>query len=319
MKLLKKLFKILVVVIVVTGLVFTAFWFSRPTDVSFEEHRSEIPNSEYSKFAEVDGIKLHYQEKGTGTPLVLIHGYGSSTYTWRDVFEPLAKEFRVIAVDLKGFGFSEKPAGDYTRRAQAVLVQKFLDKLKVEKAWFAGSSMGGEISLNIALQDPKLVEGLILIDSAGVKSVRGSSFTPAIYKVPFIGRAFVAVGLLSDNLVRESLERSYFDDTRVTKQVVDTYYLPLQTDSGQRAVISAQRQWDLYPIEDQLSKVNVPTLLIWGKEDVVTPLAGGQKMDAEIKDSKLVVFEKVGHLPAEEVPEKVIEEILKFTGKDLSE
>lgn len=313
MNFLKKTLKILAILIVISAIAFTLFWLSRPTDVSFEEHKAEIPNSEYSKFAEVDGIKIHYQEKGSGTPLILIHGYGSSTFTWRDVFVPLSEKFRVIALDLKGFGFSEKPTGDYTRKAQAVLVQHFLDKLKIEKAWFAGSSMGGEVSLNVALQNPERVKGLILIDSAGVKSVKGSSYTPSIYEIPFIGRAFVALGLLSDNLIRESLERSYFDDSKVTKKVVETYYLPLQTNNGQRAIVSAQRQWDLYPIEDELSKIKVPTLIIWGKEDFVTPLAGGKKMNASIENSKMVIFENCGHLPAEEMPQKTVEEILKFT------
>lgn len=315
MKLITKFLKILFVFILVVGIGFTIFWFSRPTDVLFEEHKARIPNSEYSKFIEVEGIKLHYQEKGEGTPLVLIHGYGSSSYTWRDVFEPLVENFRVIAVDLKGFGFSEKPDGDYTRRGQAVLVQKFLDKLKIEKAWFAGSSMGGEVSLNVALQNAERVAGLILVDSAGVESVKGSSKTPSRFKIPFVGRAFIALGLMNNSLVRESLERSYFDDSKVTENLVDAYYLPLSTNYGQRAALRAQQQWDFHPIEDDLSKVKVPTMLIWGKEDLVTPLEGGKKMNASIEDSKLVVFENCGHLPQEEMPEKTVREILKFTGK----
>ncbi len=309
------LVKVLVILIVVFAVAFMIFWFSRLTDISFAEHKAKIPNSEYSKFIEVDGIKLHYQEKGAGTPLVLIHGYGSSTFTWRDVFVPLSEKFRVIAVDLKGFGFSEKPAGDYTKREQAVLVQKLLDKLNIEKAYFAGSSMGGEVSLNVALQNPNRVEGLILIDASGVESVKGSSSTPWFYEIPFVGRGLVAVGLLSDNLVRASLKRSYFDDSKVTEKVVSTYYLPLQTNNGQRAVVSTERQWDLYPIEDDLSKIKVPTLLIWGREDVVTPLAGGKIMNASIENSQLVIFENCGHLPAEEMPQRTVEEILKFTEK----
>src|SRR6185295_13042565 len=118
--------------------------------LSFDEFRASVPHSDYSRFAEIDGVRLHYQEKGTGTPLVLMHGLSSSTYTWKDVFEPLSKSFRVIAVDLKGHGFSAKPDGDYTRRAQGVLVTHLLDHLKIDRAWFAGNSMGGEIALNIA-------------------------------------------------------------------------------------------------------------------------------------------------------------------------
>ena len=176
----KKLLKVLLVLVVIAAIAFTAFWFTRPADVSFEEVRASVPNSQYSRFAEIDGVRVHYQEKGTGTPLILIHGFTSSVFSWKDVFEPLSKKFHVIAVDLKGFGFSGKPDGDYTRRAQATLVAHFLDYLKIDNAWLCGNSMGGDVSLNLAVQNPRQVAGLILIDSGGVKVEGSSSLAPAI-------------------------------------------------------------------------------------------------------------------------------------------
>jgi len=161
------------------AIVITVFWFVRPADLSFDELRASVPNSEYSHFTEIDGVQIHYQEKGNGIPLVLIHGFTSSTYSWKDVFLPLSKDFRVIAVDLKGFGFSGKPDGDYSRPAQAELVSHLLDYLKIEKAWLCGNSMGGEVSLNVALHNPARVAGLILIDSAGVKVNGGGSLAPS--------------------------------------------------------------------------------------------------------------------------------------------
>jgi hypothetical protein len=93
----KKLLKLLLVLIVVAAIALTVFWFARPADVAFDEVRASVPNSAYSHFADIDGVRVHYQEKGTGTPLVLIHGLNSSTFTWKDLFEPLAKGYRVIA------------------------------------------------------------------------------------------------------------------------------------------------------------------------------------------------------------------------------
>jgi len=315
MRIIEKLLKVagLLVVLFVVG--FSVFWFSLPVDVSFAEHKQSIPHSQYSKFAEVNGVRLHYQEKGAGVPLVLIHGYGASTYSWRDVFDPLSEKFRVVAVDLKGFGFSAKPDGDYSRREQSALVDGLLDHLNIDKAWLVGSSMGGEVSLNLALRNANRVEGLILIDSAGVKSVKSGSITPSQFEIPFLGRAFAALALVSDRLVRENLEKSFFDDSKVTDEIVGMYHIPLQTNYGQRAALRAKGQWDLYPIENELSKISVPTLLLWGAEDVVTPIEGGKKMNALIKNSEFVVFEKCGHLPQEEMPEETIAEILKFTGK----
>jgi len=312
MKLVKKLFSILISVLLLVGISFAGFWFSRPADISFEEHKTEIPHSAYSKFAEINGVKLHYQEKGEGTPLVLIHGYTSLTYTWKDVFEPLSKDFRVIAIDLKGFGFSEKPAGDYSRQEQAVLVKGLLDHLKIESAWLAGSSMGGEVSINIALQNRDRVKGLILIDSSGVSYDAKSTSSSETFKIPYIGRAFAAVALTSDRYVRSGLERSYYDDSQISDQDVKIYHLPLSVDYGQRAAALAAQQWDLHSVENDLPKLKIPSLLIWGEEDIVVPLGAGKKMHSLIKGSKFVAYKKVGHLPQEEAPKKLIKDISDF-------
>lgn len=231
--LIKKLLKLLLGLMVLAAIAMTVFWFARPADVSFDEVRASVPNSAYSHFADIDGVRVHYQEKGTGMPLVLIHGLNSSTYTWKDVFEPLAKNYRVIAVDLKGFGFSGKPDGDYTRRAQATLVAHLLDYLKVEKAWLAGNSMGGEVVLNFALQNPQRVAGLILIDSAGVNVNGSDSLAPAYSRVPFVGPVLIALALTSDKLVRHGLEKSFYDRAKVTDERVAAYYRPLKTRGGQ--------------------------------------------------------------------------------------
>ena len=312
---LKKLLKLLLTLAVIATIAFTVFWFSRPADLSFEEVRASVPYSESSRFAEIDGVRIHYQEKGVGTPLVLLHGFTSSTYSWKDIFEPLSRTFRVIAVDLKGFGFSGKPDGDYTRRAQAQLVAHLLDHLKIERAWLVGSSMGGEIALNVALANPQHLAGLILIDSAGVEVKGGSSLAPAYVRIPFVGRALAALALTSDKLVREGLEKSFFDDAKITNERVAHYYRPLRTRGGQLAALRARTQAEQFPVEQDLGRVNARTLIIWGAEDSVIPLAAGRTMNSLIKTSKLVIIEKCGHLPQEEMPERVLDEVMSFIGK----
>ena len=308
----KKFLKPLLVLIVIGAIVITVFWFARPADLSFNELRASVPNSEYSHFAEIDGVQIHYQEKGTGVPLVLIHGFTSSTYSWKDVFGPLSKNFRVIAVDLKGFGFSGKPDGDYSRPAQAVLVSHLLDYLKIEKAWLCGNSMGGEISLNVALHNPASVAGLILIDSAGVEVNGRGSLAPGYISIPIVGRVLTAIALTKDKLVREGLEKSYYDDSKITDDRVAAYYRPLKTRGGQLGALRARTQADLFPIEQDLGKINAPALIIWGAEDALIPLEAGRKMNSLVKGSKLVIIEKCGHVPQEEMPERVVDEIEKF-------
>jgi pimeloyl-ACP methyl ester carboxylesterase len=311
-RLIKKLFKLLLVLILIAAIALTVFWFARPADVSFDDVRASVPNSAYSHFADIDGVRLHYQEKGTGTPLILIHGFTSSTYSWKDVFEPLAKSYRVIAVDLKGFGFSGKPDGDYTRRAQAILVAHLLDYLKIDKAWLVGNSMGGEVSLNFALQNPQRVAGLILIDSAGVSVPGSNSLAPGYARVPVVGPVLIALAMTSDRLVRQGLEKSFYDDAKVTDERVAAYYRPLKTRGGQLAALRARTQAGQFPIEQDLNKISVPALIIWGADDALIPLKAGRTMNSLIKGSKLVTIEKCGHVPQEELPERVFAEMTKF-------
>ena len=309
---LKKFIKLLFVLVVIAAIALTVFWFARPADVSFDELRASIPNSEYSHFADIDGVRLHYQEKGTGTPLILIHGYTSSVYSWKDVFEPLSKNFRVIAVDLKGFGFSAKPDGDYTRRAQAVLIAHLLDHLKIEKAWLCGSSMGGEVALNFAVRNPERVAGLVLMDSSGVKVEGTSSLAPSYLLIPVVGRLLIALTLRSDKLVREGLEKSFYDRSKITDERVAAYYRPLQTRGGQLAALRARTQAAQFPVEPDVGRINARTLIIWGAEDALIPQAAGRTMNSLIKGSKLLVIEKCGHLPQEELPQRVVLEITGF-------
>src|SRR6266511_189961 len=290
----KKFLKVLVALFVIAAIALTIFWFARPADISFDEVRSSVPNAEYSHFADIDGVRIHYQEKGTGTPLLLLHGFTSSTYSWKDVFEPLSKTFRVIAVDFKGFGFSDKPDGDY---------------LKIDRAWLCGNSMGGEIALNVALINPQRVAGLILIDSGGVKVPGSGSLAPGYLLIPVVGRVLTALSLTSDKLVRQGLEKSFYDRSKVTEERVATYYRPLQTRGGQLAALRARTQAADFSIEQDLSRINVPTLIIWGAQDALIPLEAGRKMSSLIKNSKLVVFENCGHLPEEEMPARVVNEV----------
>lgn len=307
-----KLLKILLVSIAFLAAAFAVFWFSRPADISFDELKATIPHSEYSKFAEINGVRIHYQEKGSGTPVVLIHGYASSAYSWKDVFLPLAEKYRVIAVDLKGFGFSGKPDGDYTRRAQGEIVAGLLDHLKIEKAWLAGNSMGGETALNVALNHPEKVLGLILIDSAGVAASGRADLAPWYLRVPFLGRAVSALALTSDGIVRRGLEKSFHDRTKVTGERIKYYHAPLKTSGGQLAAMRARTQFDLHPVEDELGNIKAPTLIIWGAEDEIIPLAAGRRMREKIPGSRLVTFDGCGHLPQEEMPERTFTEMTDF-------
>jgi len=308
----KKFIRYALALIAILLIAFTIFWFARPSDANFDEARATLPNAAYSHFADVGSVRIHYQEKGAGAPLVLIHGYTASTYAWKDVFDPLSQQFRVIAVDLKGFGFSGKPDGDYTRRAQGDLVIRLLDNLKIDRAILCGNSMGGEVSMNAAVRSPDRVSALILVDSSGVKVSGGGSVTPGVAEWPVIGPALTALALTSDSLVRDGLRQCFYNKSIATDEQVAAYYRILKTRDGQHAAFLAREQGAVNPIEPEINKIKQPTLIIWGAEDELIPLEAGRRLNSLIAGSRLVVFDKCGHIPQEEMPGRFAGEVKGF-------
>lgn len=315
----KKLSRLLLLLVVLAALAFTVFWYSRPVDLDFEEFRAALPHAAASRFAEVPGVgRVHYQERGAGSKtLILIHGNNSSAYSWKDVFGELAKDFRVVALDLKGFGFTAKPEGDYRVEAQAALVINLLDQLKIERATLCGSSMGGAVALAAAINYPQRVESLILVGSSAFNegASGGASLAPAYVRWPYIGAGVTALALTSDSLVRDGLRKSFYDGSKVTDERAAAYYRPLRTRGGQRAARLVREQRDYTGIENSLDKIRQPALLIWGAQDQLNLLEDGRRLHAKLMGSQLIIYENCGHLPQEEMPEQFTRDVLEFMGK----
>jgi pimeloyl-ACP methyl ester carboxylesterase len=218
----------------------------------------------------------------------------------------------VIAVDMKGFGFSGKPDGDYTRRAQGELVIKLLDHLKIDRAILCGNSMGGEVSMHTAVRHPNRVSALILVDSSGVTVSGGSSTAPSVAGWPVIGPALMSLALTSDSMVRNGLRQCFYDKSIVTDEQVAAYYRPLKTRDGQHAAYLARVQAAIDPIEPEINKIGQPTLIIWGAEDELIPLEAGRRLNSLIAGSRLVVFDKCGHVPQAEMPARFTDEVRSF-------
>lgn len=309
----RKLLRLLLILVAVAAIGFTVFWYSRPADLDFEQFRAAVPHAAASRFAEVEGVgRVHYQERGTGRALVLIHGNNSSTYSWAEVFDELAKEFRVVALDLKGFGFTAKPEGDYRVETQAALVVRLMDHLKIERAALCGSSMGGAVALAAAINYPERVDALVLVGSSAFEATRGGSLAPAYVRWPYVGGAVTALALTSDSPVREGLRKSFHDQAKVTDERVAAYYRPLGTRGGQRAARLVREQRDYSRVEGALDKIRRPTLLIWGAQDRLNLLEDGRRLHSSITGSQLVVFDNCGHLPQEEMPERFVREVSSF-------
>jgi pimeloyl-ACP methyl ester carboxylesterase len=295
---------------------------SRPRDVEWREHAGRIAHAEYSWFAQVDGVRVHHQDAGpeNGPAIILIHGFCASTLVWSEVFLPLASAgFRVIAVDLLGHGFSEKPKdGEYTIEAQARMVLRLMDQLGIERATLAGSSYGGAIAASIALDYPERVEKLVLVGSV-INNEATKQPLLRLAGAPFVGNIISPLLLDSRWMVRRRLKKIFsegaiqlFDEKRM-----DARHLPLKAASTHHAILQSLRRWKAERIERDAHLIKQPTLLIWGEQDNDTPLRLGKHLHDSMPDARLIIFRRCGHLPQEEYPQEFAELVKGFVNKEV--
>src|SRR5437870_10132693 len=196
---------------IVAGAVATKL-LTRPRDVSWPQSINLIYHPEHSWFTTIDGVRIHYQEAGDekAAPMILIHGFISSTLIWSDVFLPLAEAgFRVIAPDLPGYGYSDKPRdGEYTIESQARAVLGLMDRLDIDKATIVAASYGGAIGAMIALDHPERVARLVLIGAVSNDDPK-KKLSLRILHLPIVGDIVTPLFLGSRWVLRKRIERMY--------------------------------------------------------------------------------------------------------------
>jgi pimeloyl-ACP methyl ester carboxylesterase len=262
---------------------------------------------------EVAGARVHYVDEGAGAAVVLVHGLAGSTFSWRAVLPELAKEFRVVAVDLPGFGLSDRRPGiGYGHERQAERLAALLELLGIERAAFVGHSMGGAIVERLAARRPERVERLVLVApaSAGRPAVVASRAA--------VWMAFEAMSLVAASpsvmyaLARRSLRRMVADPAFVTDDVVRGYVDPLLVPGTFRAMREMATERALEAGVDPGS-VGVPVLVLAGERDtVVAPAVAEWLAGALPYAGPAVVIERAGHLLAEERPDAFLRAVLPF-------
>lgn len=251
-----------------------------------------------SRFAEVNGVRVHYHDLGAGTPLVLIHGSGPGAYGWANFSRnvaPLAERFRVLCLDLPGFGRSDmKPAGVPIPGWWAEVVGGLLDALDIERAHFIGNSLGGMISLKLALTRPERVGRLVLMGTGGslpvftpwptegIKSIFGyyEGGGPSLERLRAFAQQFVYdPRQLTDELLQQRLERSL--DPRIVANP------PMRLTPG----TVLEELWR----DAGLTRLPHETLMVWGREDRVLPLDSAFVLLKQIPRARLWVLPQCGH------------------------
>jgi pimeloyl-ACP methyl ester carboxylesterase len=235
-------------------------------------------------------------------------------YSWRHQLAPVAATgFRVIALDTRGFGFSDKPGHGYTNTDYAHLVLTLMDSLRAPDAVLVGHSMGGAIAAEVALAAPGRVRGLVLIDAAGFGT--RWPFVLRIAHWPLLGR--VAMGLRGRGMTARILRSTYADPSKVTAADVDQYYAPVAEPDYGRAVRGVLREFRFDALPGRLGAVQAPTLVLWGEADTWIPPRIGRLLAAGLPRVAFFTVPRAGHAAPEEQPESVNRSLIAFLQQGL--
>ena len=274
-----------------------------------------------SRFVEVNSIRVHYKMAGSGEPvLILLHGFGASTYTWHKVMDSLAAEGTVIVFDRPAFGLTERPmpgewSGEnpYSDAFQVELTIGLMDALNVKKAVLVGHSAGGAIALQTALAYPDRVSGLVLVDAAIVEGSGMSGIarwlvnTPQMKRLgPYLSRSLA--GKEGDAF----LEASWHDYSKFTAEDKAAYRKPLQVANWDVALWEYTQVNRESNLNGKLGEIRAPVLVISGDDDRIIPLAESQRMADALPEARLVTLTDCGHVPQEECPEKFLPLVLEY-------
>ena len=269
-------------------------------------------------------LPLAYFEYGDlkNKTLLFLHGFGESKETWRFLVPKLSQNYHVLLLDLKGFGQSPKVEDHaYSVYDQAREVASFIKKKKLQNVTVVGRSFGGGVALVLALmQEDKLmaqsINRLILINSMSYK--QGLPSMLETLNQPLIG--FLGIHMLSnDYMAEEAYKFAFYNNDLIPKDSLEYASYCLSMPLAKYVYLETSKQLipdDIEKIQKRYKEIDLPTLILWGKEDVSIRVHNAYKLKRDLKNSKLIIFPEVGHMPNEEVPEKVLVEILKFMAED---
>jgi pimeloyl-ACP methyl ester carboxylesterase len=267
---------------------------------------------------DVNGIQIYYEyydhEKNPDAPvLVLVHGFLSSTISFRQIIPYLLTEYNVIALDLPGFGKSEKSKTFVYRLCNyGQLLIDFLDKLNIENAVLAGHSMGGQICMHAAKKSADRIEKLILLGCCSYIKRANRSLIACSYLPLF---TWGMRNWITKKDVKKNLLAVLHDSKLVTKELIDDYSKPMNEAAFYDSLIRLLRHREGDMTSDAISEIQQPVLLLWGKEDKVIPVKTGYRLKRDLPNAELIVYEKCGHLLMEEKPVEISNEIIRFIGQ----
>lgn len=264
-----------------------------PLAACLEFHRGALPDVPADRTRlDVGGVHLRYADRGEGRAVVLLHGFASSLESWDPVLPALAG-YRTIAPDLKGFGLSDRPEGDYSPQEQARLVLALMDARGVERAAFVAHSWGVSVALAAALVAPQRVTRLALYDAWVYEDQ-----IPAFFRwsrTRGVGEALF--WLFYDQRPDDRMSLAFYDPRVVPEAVMEGVERQLARPGTIAAALAATRGQRFSEWQERYREVRQPALLLWGREDAVSRVDVGERLARDLPDARLVVYPRCGHFP----------------------
>ena len=255
------------------------------------------------KTTEIDGNKIRYLEEGTSkNTLILLHGLGASAERWEDVIPLFAKKFRVIVPDLIGFGYSDKPAIDYTTDYFAEFMSKFVEKVRIKEMSIIGSSLGGQIAAEFIINQNADVKKLVLVSPSGVMK----HSTPAL-------NAYISAALYPNTDSALNAFQAMSGRKKIDEKIVSGFIERMQLPNAKMAFMSTLLGLsNSKVVTEKLQLITIPTLIVWGENDPVIPIEYAQSFISGINDCRFYKMIGCAHTPYVEKPEKFFQIVSDF-------
>lgn len=268
------------------------------------------------------GTNIHYRDQGPerAPAIIMIHGMSSHLQTWEPLIEQMRGDFRILSLDLPGFGLTgPNPEGEYGPKVYTEAVLAVMDASGIDKAIIVGNSMGGWTAWRMGLSNPDRVHGLVLLDPWGAP---GENSEKSNLAFKLMGTSFgkaLMPKFTPRSIVKRSVLQSVERDEIVTAEMVDRYYDLTRYPGNRRAMLEAMERSNNLSHWPEISALEMPVLILWGREDQLIDVSRANQFAASLEGEKVIIYENVGHLPMEEVPADVARDIKLWQSSELAD
>lgn len=307
----KKVFRVVLVVIILLLLVPVAFVFLRPNKIIAKDKAKAELSKPYSHFIHWRDAEIHYTDEGSGFPVLMIHGFGGSYANFQKLADLMKNDYRVIRIDLPGFGLSDFPTVKENENYIADYkdyLGYILDTLHLDSVYVIGNSMGGGVTWLMAADHPEKVKKIVLLDAAGYDT-KDVAAKLAMFKYKSVAKIFDRG--MPMFMSKSGAAKSYCRDEKIEPAVVrlNNHFTNREGNITHMLNLARSQQ---FADSAWIHNVHCPTLIVWGKQDEIIPLEHAYRFQRDIKGSELVLLDSCGHCPMMEMPLETEQAIVKF-------